>query len=48
MHTDRVLRMFDVAGRERDSIALRLCQTQRSSHGQKGLVSEVTTTLDAR
>eukprot|EP00977_Amphora_coffeiformis_P024081 scaffold15034_cov181-Amphora_coffeaeformis.AAC.13 len=46
--TDRVIHMFDVAVPGRESTILRLGKTRRSTDGQKGLVSAIASTHDAR
>ena len=46
--TDRVLHIFDAAVPGRDSTVLRLGKTRHSSDGQKGIVSALASTPDAR
>ena len=46
--TDRVLHIFNAAVPGRDSTVLRMGKTRHSSDGQKGLVSSLASTPDAR
>ena len=46
--TDRVIHMFDLALPGRESTILRLGKTRRSTDGQKGLVSAIASTHDAK